>query len=232
MVVVLIALLTYVANDWRSDRVIRSVVVRGITLADSSEVARQARVLGDTLRRGELDEYAIRKVVERLSFVRSAVVGFERADVLAIEVQEYKPIAYVTFADGDVGMVSEEGTSLPMKLHPVLGDMPVVVSGGVSAAVPDTAKLRRAAEFLSSLRAQAPEVWEAVSEFHLRTDSTVVLLTADVSVPILAGLYGEKESTIIKLKRFWTTQQVDLNLRKYRSIDLRWSNQVVVRYQV
>jgi cell division protein FtsQ len=158
--------------------------------------------------------------VESNPLVAHAKVRRRLPGTLVVTIAERSPVALVATADGFRG-VDSAGTRLPIDPSLSAFDAPVVLP---PAGPRDTAADRRLFNLLGSMRAQNPELFDAIeearrvsaTEWQLRTSHQVVRVTPQVTLARLADIFPVEQ---------------DLARRRIRAaeLDLRFRNLVIAR---
>lgn len=221
-VIVSIAILVPVANKWMASNTVKKINVVGNSMIPESEITGRA---GNGS--GRLD--TIQERVSGHPFVEETYVTQNRLEQINIEIKEKTPIAYITAPDGNLSYIDRKGTPLPYRLYEQYRDLPVLrnIYDGKNV---DFAAYRNALAIIDELRVPDHQaVCADISEIVFNTKTAEFsLITSDTGTPVLLGegvLIPEK---IEKMAIFWRNRLPNEIRKKYKYIDLRWQNQVVV----
>lgn len=230
LVLTLLGLAMY-ANSWKNNRRVATVVVEGNRIVSSREIVALADVpLRELI--FEIDLYAIEQRVLRHPYVKSAAVHRDLPDRIRITIEERKPVAVL--AQGTLYYLDAEGYVLPSTRAEAVFDLPVLsVALPQKDCVPGRQStnpiVREALALLSVARAVDDEVYRNISEINLDGASGFVFYTAEFGIPVLLG----RERIGVKLVtfgEFWKKIVARRGANALESIDLRFEDQVVVRW--
>ena len=74
------------------------------------------------------------------------------------------------------------------------------------------------------------ELYRRISEVHIQADSTLVVYTSESSVPVLFGR-GELARKLVAFDGFWNSIVSRRGVTALQSVDMRFADQVVARWQ-
>ena len=219
------------ANRWKRDLRVGSIRAEGNRIVTEQEILDLAAVRkGDRL--FGVDLLGLRKRVEANPFLRSVEVSRDLPDEILISVTERTPIA-VAVGDRQV-YLDAEGFVLPPARSAEMFDLPVL-TGTLprSECVPGKAvndeNVREALSLLATARAIDDDLYRLISEIHLDGDRDIVLYTAESGVPVIVG-HARGAKKLVELDGFWTGVVARRGAQDLQSIDLRYDDQVVVRW--
>lgn len=219
------------ANRWKSDLRVLDVTVEGNRILTEEQIRRLAGIdLNQRL--FAIDLYAARARVQKSSFVREVAVTRHVPDRISITVVERVPVAIVI---GErMVYLDSEGYVLPPAGGEHMFDLPVLTGwSGSGAPVPGRQttdpQIREALALLYLAKGMNEELYHRISEVHHRTNGDIVLYTAEVGVPVLVGT-GDIIRKLEKFDAFWTGFVPEHGAAEVQSIDLRFEDQVVVRW--
>lgn len=219
------------ANLWKEDRRVEDVVVEGNRIVSAAEVLRLAKVPAQN-KLFDLDLYAIEQRVMKNAYVKSVAVHRDIPDRVRISIEERVPVAAMV-AD-NLYYLDEEGYVLPSVRSPYTVDLPVV-SGSVSKddvivgkRSPNKNTLD-ALYVLSVAREIDEELLLNISEINVRNNGDFVLYTAESGIPVLLGR-SRVGTRLVKFDSFWKAVVAPQGPHELHYIDLRFDDQVVVRW--
>ena len=177
----------------------------------------------------------------RISVLEAAVAAsprIERAQVrrvlpdrVVVTLDEKRPAALVLVGANDVLEVTEDGAVLPAVAQTASVDLPVI-TGAVGNVEPGIAELSPeltgALAFLRRAREVSEGLWMDISEVRIAPGSDLVIYTvADgAEIRVGSGALGSRD-----LERLWRVlTDIRDGGREVETIDLRFRNQVVVRF--
>ncbi len=232
--VVVVVGLSLVADQWmRSSTGVR-VAVSGTLYTKAADIERMAAI-PDTANLADIDLMAVQKLIEQHPYVKRAIVRRDPPSTLLIEVVERQPVALIMNADGTEMMIDEEGFVFPVTEYPGAQDLPVMTRTQQQAEVKagtqlTDARVLAAAHVLQTARDLDTSIYDLISEVQLDGRQDLVMYTSDCGVPVI---FGPDENTVAKLwslKAFWETVAVKEDPAQLEYIDLRFRNQVVVKW--
>ncbi|MBI2620221.1 MAG: FtsQ-type POTRA domain-containing protein [Ignavibacteriales bacterium] len=225
-------LLTVGANSWKSGLVVRKILVEGNRVVDANEILQLAHVQPG-MKLYDLDLMVIRRDVLSHYFLNSVLVERDLPSTIRITVVERTPLAMVN-RDG-ILYLDQDGVVLPHQVSRELFDLPIVtgipnttrLAMGTTLKHPD---IREALVILSTAKAVSRELYHLISEVCLREGGDIILYTAEEGIPVLFGR-GHVSSKLVRLDTFWNSVVRERGIQDLEYIDLRYENQVVVRWK-
>ncbi|HTP80420.1 MAG TPA: FtsQ-type POTRA domain-containing protein [Bacteroidota bacterium] len=219
------------ANLWKRGLGVKTVVVVGNRIVQTNEVVQLAQIQPGTMLY-DVDLTAVRRNVESHHYVKSAVVERDLPSAIRITVNERKPVALVNRPD--FVYLDEDGVILPRSISKALFDLPVI--SGISDNVPlklgttvGQDDVREALTILRMLKLVNLDLSHQISEVQVRNGGDIVLVTAEGAVPVIFGR-GEITDKLLRLEAFWNQVVRVRGTEDLRYIDLRFADQVVVRW--
>ena len=219
------------ANLWKADLRIRDVRVEGNSVVSEQEILSLAKITrGQKL--FEVDLFAAQKRVLQNQFVRSVSVCREAPNRISIAVEERVPIAAVLM--DRIVYVDAEGYVLPPAVSENIFDLPVL-SGTLprSEFVPgnqvSTAHVKEGLQILAIARELDDELYRHISEVRVNGEGDILFYTAEAGVPVILGRGGVGVK-LVKFNAFWNEFVVTHGAHELACIDLRYADQVVVRW--
>jgi cell division protein FtsQ len=221
------------AQIWKRDLKVAGVRTEGNRILSSLDLQRLANVpVG--VRLFDLDLAAIEKRVEKSPFVREAAVQRDLPDRIAIQIEERAPIA--ALSGGRLLYVDAEGMVLPPVRSEYVFDLPVI-TGAVQEqectpgrrvtgkSLQDALQLLRVALELDE------NLYRRISEVSIRDNGDLVAYTVEFGVPVVFGR-GDLAMKLATLESFWNSVVSSRGAHELASIDVRFADQVVVRWTV
>jgi cell division protein FtsQ len=219
------------ANSWKHDFRVLRVRTQGNSIVADSDIVRMAAVLKNG-KLFDIDLNGTRLRVQQNPFMKSVSVAREIPDGIAITVTERRPIA--ALALDRILYLDAEGYVLPPVRSGKVFDLPVL-TGELPATdcLPGrqirTRRLREALEILTTAERVGDDLYHMISEIHCTGDSSYVLFTAGSGVPVVFGR-GDIAVKLVKLDGFWKQIVVPRGATQLKTVDLRFTDQVVVRW--
>ena len=229
--VAIFLLLFVFATEWKESLVVQHVVVSGARLLPATDVYGWAGVpMKKSLFGTNL--FDIYGKVAAQPFVKTASVSRQLPDAVHIHIEEREPIASLNI--GQMYFIDEDGVLLP-HLHTVVNlDVPVI--NGIGAIdqvhvgeVVVSNEVFQAIEILKTARVVDTAIYRLISEVNMNNGGDITLYSVDSGVPIILGR-GEIGRKLVTFRAFWDAILKNDDPKKLRSIDLRFDEQVVVRW--
>ncbi len=217
---------------WRSHLITNAIVVRGEQILTEKQVIELANV---PARVGlyDIDLTTIEQNVRRSAFVKNVIVKRDAPSALRIMIEERKPIAVLTTANGNMFFIDDEGMVLPHLATSAAFDLPVITGADSTETLivgqrATDGDILAALDALSAARAVGSDVFHLISEIRLRHGRhDLVLYSSDAGVPIIFGK-GNAVKKMAELDAFWKQVVVQQGPQNIRYIDLRFDDQIVV----
>jgi len=179
------------------------------------------------------DFYAVRRKILAQPFIRTVEFHAQYPDVLSLSVSERLPIASLN--DGTLWYLDADGTLLPYIQTTAKLDLPMIsgVSGfgnahpGDQLALPD---ITEAIRILQDAQEIDSSLYHFISEVNMNGGGDITLYSGDIGVPIYLGR-GDIPKKLLMLQSFWNEFVKSDNSDKLKYVDLRYDDQVVVRWQ-
>jgi cell division septal protein FtsQ len=249
--VVIIAVLILFANKWRNDKLFGRITVKGNITLSSEELLNAAGLKSDSLINIEdLNLVFIQDRISKHPEIKKAYVSKEPPDELIIEIVEKRPIAIVN-TGAELYLVDEEAELFSFRNYEKLFDLPVI--NGLTHQVPAIYKrnddiseeLLLAVNILKQVYSKGKFLQNQISEINFSDSEKVIIYSNDKSVPFyfpkyknqLAAHNNAKDITAKDIifrvnifKKFIEEEYLKNLSRKYEYVDIRYSNQVVAKF--
>jgi cell division protein FtsQ len=219
------------ANLWKGDLKVMGVRVKGNRIVTEKEILSLAKI-DTSARLFAIDLFAVQQRVLANKFIQSVTVSRDVPAGVEITVGERTPVAGV--AMDRIYYLDKDGFILPPVRSENIFDLPVLtgtfIRNGMSPGkqVLD-AGMREALAILATAQLIDDELYRRISEVHIDGNSDLILYTAEYGVPVLFG-HGEVGSKLVKFDSFWKTFVPLHGAQELQYIDLRFEDQVVVRW--
>jgi cell division septal protein FtsQ len=175
---------------------------------------------------------AIQRKVMGHYYIKDALVERNLPSTIHISVIERIPIAMTDHSE--TLYLDEDGFVLPRTISQRLFDLPII-SGipeqaplklGSVVTQPD---LKEALLLLGVLKEVNRPMYHSISEVHIRNGGDIILYSAEGGVPIIFG-QGDISNKLVNLEAFWNEVVRVRGSQNLQYIDLRYENQIVVRW--
>ncbi|HZY09784.1 MAG TPA: FtsQ-type POTRA domain-containing protein [Bacteroidota bacterium] len=231
MLIVMQIVFMGLAIEWREDLRIQRVVIEGWHFIPPEEILSLAGVKSKSPMY-ELNLYEIKQNILKQPYVKDVMVNRQYPDALKIRVVERKPIASLNI--GDLQYIDAESVLLPQIRSNVSFDFPIISGfGGIEKSKVGKALLNdevyEAIKILQTAIAIDSTLYNMISEVNLNNGGDIILYSNDVGAPIIVGR-GEYLKKLLTLETFWRTFVKTSNPEKLQYVDLRFDEQVVVKW--
>jgi cell division protein FtsQ len=223
--------LVFGANAWKSNLKIKQINVDGSKIIGVNEIIQLTRVqLGSLLYKVNL--VTIQQNIMSHYYIKDAVVKRSLPNSIDVRVTERVPLAMVN--SGEILYLDEDGVVLPRSVSNKQLDLPVL-SGvaanenlklGSSLTQPDVCE---ALQLLYVMKKVYRTTYHNISEVQLRNGGDIVLYSTEGGIPIIYGR-GDMASKLVRLEKFGTTAVITRGPKNLQYIDLRYEDQIVVRW--
>ena len=221
--------LGFMATQWHDRQRVTKVNVVGATGLSRIAVERSV----DTLKSKYLKAFTladVRACVESTPYVRNASVYFTGIREVTVEVEERLPVAHVVRADGSLRYVDAFGVVLPNAVERTAHNVPVLQSTDcVELSAQDVQHIVEV--LVAGSRTLHPMLYQAISEVRLDRRSQAVTIVTDDTTWRLGVMNAARASlAFADMNVFWRETSQRLDMTNVSQVDLRWHNQVVLRY--
>lgn len=227
----LVLLLVVGGNLWKSNLRVKRVTVAGAVNVETNQIIQLADIPKGILLY-DVDLTRVQRNVQSHYFIRRATVERDLAGGIRITVEERTPLAVIPGAP--LWYLDDRGVVLPSSISKAVYDLPVLTgipAGTRLAAGTAIAKndVQEALLLLNVLKQVNREMFHRISEVRLRDGGDMVLTSAESGVPIIFGR-GDIADKVARLEAFWTSEVLERGTKDLEYIDLRYRDQVVVRW--
>lgn len=224
-----VTFLGFMASQWAERQRVTDISVLGAS--GLSRIAVQRVV--DTVRakvRKNLTLADVRASVESLPYVRNASVYYTGVRTLTVEIEERLPVAHVVRTDGSLRYVDAQGMVLPAAVERTAHNVPVLQS--VDGSELAEADIRHIVDVLiAGSRTLHPALYQAISEVRFDRSRKAVEIVTDETRWRLGVLTADRAvRAFADMNVFWLETSQRLNMASVSEVDLRWQNQVILRY--
>ena len=219
------------ASLWTRDLVVKEVRVGGNRIVSSGEIYALAAIPKNH-RLYEVDLNSARKRVLANQFFRGVSVNRDVPDRISITVDERVPIAAI--AGERMLYIDADRMVMPPARSEFIFDLPVL-TGAIpqSECVPGkrvTSELFiEALQIVSVAQKISDDFFRLISEVHIDAGGNIEIFTSESGVPVLFGR-GDVAGKMVKLDAFWNEFVHERGAQELQYIDLRFDDQVVVRW--
>jgi len=219
------------ANLWKSNLRVRRVTIEGNRIVETAEITQLIKVPKNAQLQ-DVDLMAVRRDILSHHFIKDAVVERDLPATLKVTVKERIPLAIIN--SSEILYLDEDGVVLPHSISKQLFDLPVLtgmpegmaLTPGTMIKHPD---IQEALQILADSKLVSKDLYHLISEVRLRNGGDIVLYAAEWGVPIIFGR-GEIASKLVRLEAFWNSAVRERGSDNLQYVDLRYDDQVVVRW--
>lgn len=219
------------ARIWRNELPVGGVRIEGTRVVPEADIFHLAAVPMDSAL-FDVDLAAIRKRIRQSPYVKHVAVQRDPPDRVLIQVEERVPVALVV-ADG-MFYCDADGVLMPAIRSENAFDLPILT--GVAGLQPCVAGkrlthpvIREALHLVMVAERLDDALYRRISEVHITSTGDLVLYTADAGIPVTVG-HGDITTKLEKFTAFWSSVVTSRGVQSLASVDLRFADQVVVRW--
>ena len=220
--------LVAVANRWIAREQLESIVIKGNMVLDTTEILEQA-ALPDSVRVKGIDLDEVEQKLTAHPYIAHAAAWEGGSGSLVIEVEERAPVA-VTIIKGEPVYLDASAVPLPFRFGVAAPDVPVL-EGVTDDEEIDSLKVIEAIGVAGTLRDYNELLYQRIATISRGKEGTFSFRLTENGVPVLVGTADEILSRLPKLELFLAQVIARRGAKELRQIDLRWSDQVVVRWR-
>ena len=218
-------ILFFVANKWRFDLNVEKIEVDGNRLLPAENIIKQSGVkVNSGLYDFDLKE--IENNVHRISYVKNVIVQRELPSTLSIKIIEREPIAIISA--GALYYIDSEKKTMQYNYYKEILDLPVITGIKIDSSNTEPV-LDTVISILKTLRKNYSDLYNQISEISVKNKNQIVIYSNNNCVPIYIG----SEDIMHKLENlnyFWKDFAIYENLKNIEFIDIRYNDQVVVKW--
>ena len=220
------------AYVWKSELPVRMADCEGNRIIATDAILRLAAVPMDK-RIVDIDLVAIRERVLKNPYFREVSVNRDLPNRILIRVDERVPVAAIIA--GKTLYADSEGVMLTGVRSEYVFDLPVITGAQAVQECKPGRKivhptLREALQIVMASQRLGNSVSRRISEIHLQTNGELLLYTAEYGVPVNFGR-GNIVDKLTLLEGFWTGVVSSRGGQSLRSVDIRFADQVVARWE-
>jgi cell division septal protein FtsQ len=217
---------------WKSELPVRTADCEGNRIITNDAVLRLAAVPMDQ-RLVDIDLAAIRDRVLKNPYFREVSVHRDLPNRILVHVDERVPVA--TIIAGKTMYVDADGMMLTGIRSEYVFDLPVITGAQAVQECKPGKKimhptLREALQVVLASQRLGNSVSRRISEIHLQPNGDLMLYTAEYGVPVNFGR-GNIVDKLALLEGFWTGVVSSRGGQSLRSVDVRFADQVVARWE-
>jgi len=219
---------------WKDSLKIRKYDIAGLRIVSKQAMTAIAKAgVAKDAAMYATDIASIQENISAQPFVKSATVTRQMPDVLRIQVVERDPLASLNTGH-QMFYVDPDGVLLPYVQSTMKLDLPVIsgitgIDHVQTGEVASSNEVYLAIAVLKTAQAIDSSMYRFISEVNMNGGGDMILYSVDVGVPIILGR-NDIAKKLITLQSFWATIMKSQDPKKLRSVDLRFDEQVVVKW--
>ncbi|MGD0337305.1 MAG: FtsQ-type POTRA domain-containing protein [Bacteroidota bacterium] len=226
-----IAVIAGGAIGWRQELTVDTIAIEGNHVVPMHEIMSLANiVVGSKLSTIKLT--AIRERILQNAFIKEVTIRRDLPGDMVISVVERTPVAFIN-ADQLISC-DAEGIVMPHMMSAEVVNLPVI------SGIQNTERLQQGKAIEDTITREAltlllyaaeidSSVFQMISEVRPINDGEMVIYTTDCGIPVMIGR-GRIAEKIAILSSFWKEVIRPGTSRSLESIDVRFQDQVVVRW--
>ncbi|MDI6766573.1 MAG: FtsQ-type POTRA domain-containing protein [Bacteroidota bacterium] len=224
--------LCILGKKWESGLIVTRVVLEGVHILPEAQIHALANIPTNSIL-DTVDVYQIRNRMLQQPFIKSVKVNRQYPDAVSIKIVEREPIATVNA--GQFRYIDEDKVLLPYSETAIKLDLPIIsgIDGinGAKLGIPiSNEEISEAIEMLQVALELDSSMFRFISEVNMNGGQDIIITSTDWGIPIIVGR-GEIRRKLLMFQTFWSNFVKSENAERLRYIDLRFSDQVVVRWQ-
>ena len=242
--VIIVAVLIIYANKWRNNAYYTDFKIKGNYTLTKEEILSAANIKSDSA--VNIDDLNITFIQDRISRhpeIKKVFVSKNPPSEIIIDIVEKTPVAIVN-SGSELNLVDAEYEIFPFKNFEKLYDLPVIngikqenFQPGVKEKDDD---LKLAVFIVLNTISKGKYLYNQISEINMADSEKVIIYLNDNSLPLYLQRYKDRQisepeyqkeisESITILKNFIEKMHSEIKDKNYAYVDLRFSNQVVVK---
>jgi len=213
----------------QEEKNLEKTIVQGNNLLSSEEILEIASIplKGTPLK--SIDVKGVESRIQSIAFIDEVKVEIYNQNLI-ISVKEEQPISYIVLDDGTIQFVSEKAKILPLRqIFPIL-DLPVIQGIKVKSDTTTKILLQEAVSIVNGIRNYADNyIYTITSELVYKPELRTFLIVTTDKQEILIGNLNNLDYNLQKLLYFWNADKISTAVTGLKTIDLRWSGQVILK---
>jgi cell division septal protein FtsQ len=230
-----LAVLGMLANNWTKSSKDIDITVTGTAFTTIKKVLTLAAI-PDTASISDLDLLLIKKNILKNPYIKDVTLTTASPNVLKIQVAERTPFAHLINYYTKDWLLDEDGIVLPSFYGYCSNNMPAI-TGASSKGKPmkngtevNNTKVLKALSVLKKINQYSESLYNRVSELSVVNKRDMLIYTTEYGMPIVFGNDTELDAKVQLMYSFLFQHNGTQNTADMAYIDLRYKNQVVVRY--
>ncbi len=231
LLVIAIIGVSNLAFRWHDALLVKKVIVEGNEVITTDQIVEMSGIRFD-VNLSTVELWTLRARMLQNPYVKDAIVSHELPDGISIAINERKPVALLH--TGELFGIDKDGVLLPHVVSKYLSNLPVLsgfhgIENSAPGSIVNDSTVREALQIIRFSSALGTVIGQLISELRITDDGEFVMYTVDYGTPVFLGrgCYAEK---IALLASFWKEVVRPEVARRFASVDVRFKDQVIVRW--
>lgn len=228
LLLILVPLVIYYSTIWDAHKQINELSVEGNEFVPQEIIK---KLVNDSLykkEKGKIDLREIRQIIQDYPFVANADVMFASGKKIKVILKMRHPAAKLKKGRGEMLFTDANGRLLPYKFFENFSFLPVIDNCFRGDSL-DTARFNSALHLLNLIEKNYDISYGLLKEIKIGKSDDMELTLKKNGINVVFGDSNETRSKLDKLETFLEKRLVNNAKREIKTIDLKWSNQLVVR---
>lgn len=223
------------AHKWCSFRNILSInkiEISGCYVLTRQNVLNQIREELDNNTLNKIDCKKIQKKLKDLDYVRASNVAKRFPNTLKIRIIERVPLCYLITESGNF-MLDKTGVILPFPDNSLNSNLPIITGYKIEDKIEygkkvNSSEVMKTVRLFTELKHELPSIFNQISEIsHLeQLEEYYLYLNSNTKIYLGSDKIKAKINTLV---HFMRQLPEDVEITKYKYLDLRWKDQIVSR---
>jgi len=243
MVVVILIVVAFFANKWRSNVEFDKITISGNYSLSKQEILSFAKLSEDSV--VNIEELNLKTIQDRISKnpeIKKVFVSKVPPSELKIEIIEKRPVALIN-SENELKLIDEELEVFSFKNYQKIYDLPVVTgyqTGRIQImdSMKNVNNLKTALFIILNSFRKSKTLYNMISEINIADSSKIIVYSNEKSAQFYFPKYTDKNindnsyqkellNTLVKFNAFHIQKAVKENIDY---VDLRFNGQVIVKF--
>ena len=221
-----VAVLSYFAYNWNYSRKVKNIKIAGNSIISDTEIqSKTAMYVGS--KKQDLSLNRIKKSIEENPYIKKAIINFNSQNELEVKIVERTPVAVIEYDSLRQELVDESGSLMKANKSIPTKDL-LKITGFPANRNNNKQALKNAIFLITELKKkQNASLGNTIRSLSYDKKRNILRLnTTSGSAVLLSGgnITSEK---IEKLKIFFSSTGNTVLLKKFKTLDARWSKKIV-----
>ncbi|MBI5022391.1 MAG: FtsQ-type POTRA domain-containing protein [Ignavibacteriales bacterium] len=229
--VAVIIVLCFLGAEWRETLPLKRIIIDGARILPVKYINTLSEIKNGTM----LNDLNLNDIQKKLSvepFIKNLCVTRQYPDAININITERVPIATVN--SQQLRYIDDDGVLLPYLETAVKLDLPIIngIKGIENAKIGkaiENSEIQEAIQILQTAIEIDSTMYRFISEVNMKNGDDVLLFSTEAAIPIIIGR-DNYPAKLLMLQTFWSNYVRAQNADRLKQIDLRFNDQVVVKW--